>query len=90
MAKTLVALTGGFGTINELFETLTLVQTKKIEEVPPIVLFGSEFWNDVCDFDALVKWGTITPEDVDLFKIVDTVEEAYDYIVNCLTKQFLS
>ena len=76
--------------MDELFETLTLVQTKKIEEVPPIVLFGSEFWNDVCDFDALVRWGTITPEDVDLFKIVDTVEEAHDYIVNYLTKQFLS
>ena len=40
----------------ELFETLTLVQANKIEEVPPMVLFGSEFWNDVCDFDALVKW----------------------------------
>ena len=55
-----------------------------------IVLFGSEFWNGVCDFDALVKWGTISPEDVGLFKIVDTVEEAHDYIVDCLTKRFLS
>lgn len=90
LAKALVAFPGGFGTMDELFETLTLVQTKKIEEVPPIVLFGSEFWNDVCDFDALVKWGTISPEDIDLFKIVDTVEEAHDYIVNCLTERFLS
>ena len=90
LAKALVAFPGGFGTMDELFETLTLVQTKKIVEVPPIVLFGSEFWNDVCDFDALVEWGTISPEDVDLFKIVDTVEEAHDYIVDCLTEQFLS
>ena len=90
LAKALVAFPGGFGTMDELFETLTLVQTKKIEEAPPIVLFGSEFWNDVCDFDALAKWGTISPEDVDLFKIVDTVEEAHDYIVDCLTKRFLS
>lgn len=90
LAKALIAFPGGFGTMDELFETLTLVQTKKIVEVPPIVLFGSEFWNDVCDFDALVKWGTISPEDVDLFKIVDTVEEAHDYIVNSLTKRFLS
>ena len=89
LAKALVAFPGGFGTMDELFETLTLVQTKKIEEVPPIVLFGSEFWNDVCDFDALVKWGTISSEDVDLFKIVDTVEEAHDYIVDCLTERFL-
>ena len=90
LAKALVAFPGGFGTMDELFETLTLVQTKKIEEVPPIVLFGSEFWNDVCDFDALVKWGTISSEDVVLFKIVDTVEEAHDYIVDCLTERFLS
>ena len=90
LAKALVAFPGGFGTMDELFETLTLVQTKKIEEVPPIVLFGSEFWNDVCDFDALVKWGTISSEDVDLFKIVDTVKEAHDYIVDCLTERFLS
>tara|TARA_B100000989_G_scaffold215228_1_gene163748 strand:+ start:732 stop:1580 length:849 start_codon:yes stop_codon:yes gene_type:complete len=90
LAKALVAFPGGFGTMDELFETLTLVQTKKIVEVPPIVLFGSEFWNDICDFDALVKWGTISPEDVDLFKIVDSVEEAHDYIVDCLTKRFLS
>ena len=90
LAKALVAFPGGFGTMDELFETLTLAQTNKIEEVPPIVLFGSEFWNDVCDFDALVKWGTISSEDVDLFKIVDTVEEAHDYIVDCLTERFLS
>lgn len=90
LAKALVAFPGGFGTMDELFETLTLVQTKKIEEVPPIVLFGSEFWNDVCDFDALVRWGTISSEDVDLFKIVDTVEEAHDFIVDCLTERFLS
>ena len=90
LAKALVAFPGGFGTMDELFETLTLVQTKKIVEVPPIVLFGSEFWNDVCNFNALVKWGTISPEDVDLFKIVDTVEEAHNYIVDRLTKRFLS
>ena len=90
LARALVAFPGGFGTMDELFETLTLVQTKKVEEVPPIVLFGSEFWNDVCDFDALVKWGTISPGDIDLFKIVDTVEEAHDYIVDCLTERFLS
>ena len=90
LAKALVAFPGGFGTMDELFETLTLVQTRKIKEVPPIVLFGSEFWNAVCDFDALVKWGTISPEDLDLFKIVDTVEEAHDYIVDCLTERYLS
>ena len=76
--------------MDELFETLTLVQTKKIVEVPPIVLFESEFWNDVCDFDALVKLDAILPEDVGLFKIVDTVEEAHDFIVNGHAIRFLS
>lgn len=90
LAKALVAFPGGFGTMDELFETLTLVQTGKITEVPPIVLFGSEFWNSVINFDALVEWGTISPEDVDLFKIVDTVDEARDYIIEQLTARFLS
>lgn len=89
MAKALVAFPGGFGTMDELFETLTLVQTKKVEKLPPMVLFGSEFWNSVINFDALVEWGTISPEDVDLFKIVDTVEEARDYIIEQLTERFL-
>ena len=90
LAKALVAFPGGFGTMDELFETLTLVQTKKITDVPPIVLFGSEFWNSVLNFDALVEWGTISPEDVDLFKMVDTVEDARDYIIEQLTARFLS
>ena len=89
MAKALVAFPGGFGTLDELFETLTLVQTKKVDTVPPIVLFGSEFWNSVVDFDALVEWGTISPEDVNLFKVIDSVEEAHDYIVGELTKRYL-
>lgn len=89
MAKALVAFPGGFGTMDELFETLTLVQTKKVEKLPPMVLFGSEFWNSVINFDALVEWGTISPEDVHLFKIVDTVEEARDYIIEQLTERFL-
>jgi predicted Rossmann-fold nucleotide-binding protein len=75
--------------MDELFETLTLVQTKKIDIVPPIVLYGSKFWNEVVDFQALVDWGTISPEDLQLFKVVDTVEEAHDHIVRSLTERFL-
>ncbi|NBB78237.1 MAG: lysine decarboxylase [Verrucomicrobia bacterium] len=89
LAKALVAFPGGFGTMDELFETLTLVQTRKIDILPPIVLFGSEFWNEVVNFQALVGWGTISPEDLQLFKIVDTVEAAHDHIVQCLTERFL-
>lgn len=90
LAKALVAFPGGFGTMDELFETLTLVQTRKIEEAPPIVLFGSKFWNSVVNFDALVEWGTISPEDVNRFKVVDSVEEARDYIIEKLTERFLA
>lgn len=88
MAKVLVAFPGGFGTLDELFETLTLVQTRKIEDKPVIVLFGSQFWNSVVNFDQLVKWGTISPEDKDLFKLIDDVDEAADYISSELERRF--
>lgn len=88
MAKALIALPGGFGTLDELFETLTLVQTRKIEDKPLIVLFGSEFWNSVINFDALVEWGTISPADKDLFKIIDDIDEAADFIIDGLKKRF--
>ena len=89
LAKALIAFPGGFGTLDELFETLTLVQTGKIEQPPPIVLFGSEFWNQVLNFEALAEWGVISPEDTERFKITDTVEEARDHIVACLEARFL-
>jgi len=89
LSKALVAFPGGFGTMDELFETLTLIQTKKIKKVPPIVLFGSDFWNNVINFEALVKWGTISPEDLKLFRIIDSVEEARDYIIEELTRRHL-
>jgi len=89
LAKALVAFPGGFGTLDELFETLTLIQTKKVEELPPIVLFGRAFWNSILNIDALVEWGTISPQDVHLFKIVDTVEEARDCIIGQLTERYL-
>lgn len=84
MAKAMVAFPGGFGTMDELFEALTLIQTEKVSKKLPIVLYGKEFWNDVVNLEALVKYGTISPEDLDLFKAVDTVDEAYDYITSFL------
>jgi uncharacterized protein (TIGR00730 family) len=90
LAKALVAFPGGFGTMDELFETLTLVQTGKVTEPPPIVLFGSEFWHSVVNFESLIEWGTISRADLDLFKVVDTVEQARDYIIEQLTARFLS
>jgi len=78
-AKALVAFPGGFGTMDELFEALTLVQTLKIPAMP-IVLVGREFWERAVNFEFLVEEGTISPPDVDLFEVVDTAEEAVKVI----------
>ncbi len=78
-ARTLVAFPGGFGTMDELFETLTLIQTQKITPVP-VLLFGESFWKRVINFEALVDEGTIDREDLDLFEFVDTAEEAWKFI----------
>jgi uncharacterized protein (TIGR00730 family) len=78
-AKALVAFPGGFGTLDELFEILTLVQTGKSEPVP-VVLFGSEFWKRLINFDMLVEEGVITAGDLDLFTFVDTPEAAWEAI----------
>ena len=90
MAKALVAFPGGFGTLDELFETLTLIQTKKTEKVPPIVLYGREFWEQIVNFEALVEWGTISPEDLELIRVVDSVDEALEYITAQLSARYLS
>ncbi len=78
-AKAMVAFPGGFGTIDELFETLTLVQTRKMKPIP-IVLFGREYWSRVIDFEALAEEGSIAPEDLELFHYVETAEEAWAWI----------
>ncbi|MEX0326213.1 MAG: TIGR00730 family Rossman fold protein [Puniceicoccaceae bacterium] len=90
LAKALVAFPGGFGTMDELFETLTLIQTSKLQKVLPVVLYGSDFWNKVINFEAFIEFGTISPKDLELFKIVDSVEEAKAYIVEQLTRNHLS
>jgi uncharacterized protein (TIGR00730 family) len=78
-AKALVAFPGGFGTLDELFEILTLVQTGKSEPVP-VVLFGSAFWRRLINFDMLVEEGVIAAEDMKLFTFVDTPEAAWEAI----------
>jgi uncharacterized protein (TIGR00730 family) len=78
-AKALVAFPGGYGTLDELFETLTLVQTQKVNAIP-ILLFGRDFWERVINFNALVEEGTISPKDLDLFQFVETAEDAWNII----------
>jgi uncharacterized protein (TIGR00730 family) len=78
-AKALVAFPGGFGTLDELFETLTLVQCKKAKPVP-IVLFGSDYWKRLLHLDVLVDEGVISEQDLDLFTYVDSVDDAWRFI----------
>jgi len=78
-AKALVAFPGGYGTLDELFEALTLVQTGKMQRLP-IVLFGEKFWRKLIDFDFMVEQGTIDPEDVKLFVYANRAIDAWNYI----------
>ncbi len=80
----MVVFPGGYGTFDELFETLTLVQTQKMRKKVPMVLFGSSFWNKVIDLDALVDAGTISPEDLDLLFHTDSVDDAFEYVTKGL------
>ena len=89
MAKAMIVFPGGFGTLDELFEVLTLTQTKKMTKPMPIVLFGTEYWNDVINFDALVRHGTISADDVNLVHRTDSVDGAYDWVVSQLVARAL-
>ena len=80
LAKAMVFFPGGFGTLDEFFEVLTLVQTQKVRKHMPIVLFGKRFWDEIMDLGALARLGTISPEDLELFLSTDSVDEAYDYL----------
>ncbi len=86
LACALVIFPGGFGTMDELFEILTLVQTRKIERPLPIILYGKKFWRDFLDFDALVRWGTISPRDLNLYRMCDSPREAFEHLRKQLLK----
>src|SRR6202049_4458922 len=89
LAKALVIFPGGFGTMDELFEILTLAQTDKLAKKILVVIYGSEYWNRVINFQAFVDAGTIAPEDVNQFKIVDSPEDAFEFLRDGLTKYHL-
>ncbi len=78
-ARVVAIFPGGFGTLDEFFETLTLIQTGRMERVP-LLLFGMEFWNRVIDFKALAESGTISPDDIDLFTVVDSAEDGWTVV----------
>jgi len=79
-AKALVIFPGGYGTLDEFFEVLTLIQTNKPRKVMPVVLFGNEYWDEVINFDAFVRWGTISAKELQIFYKTDSVDDAYKYL----------
>ncbi len=86
LAKALIFFPGGFGTLDELFEVLTLLQTGKTRKYMPVVLFGKAFWEEVINFPALVEYGTIDVQDLNLILITDSLDEAFEHITTHLDK----
>jgi uncharacterized protein (TIGR00730 family) len=89
LAKALVAFPGGFGTMDELFELLTLVQTRKTKKYMPIIVYGTEYWNKILNFKALAEMGTIDEEDLQCFRFVDHVDEAFENLKQELMKHYV-
>jgi uncharacterized protein (TIGR00730 family) len=89
LAKALVVFPGGFGTIDEMFEILTLAQTGKLSKKLLVILYGSEYWNDVFHLEPLAEWGAINEEDLKLLCRVDSVPEAFEELKAHLTKHHI-
>jgi uncharacterized protein (TIGR00730 family) len=89
LAKALVVFPGGFGTLDELMEILTLAQTQKLENKILIVLYGSSYWREIVNFDALVKYGTIAESDMNLFRFADTPQDGLAILKDGLTRYYL-
>jgi uncharacterized protein (TIGR00730 family) len=80
LAKALVIFPGGFGTLDELFEILTLAQTQKLAKKILVVIYGSEYWKSLINFDAMIDAGTISASDLDLIRMVDSPEEGFEFL----------
>src|SRR5688500_9977014 len=89
MAKALVVFPGGFGTLDEMFEILTLMQTEKLAKQIPIVLYGSEYWDAIMNLQPMEEWGAIGPKDIDLVQRANTPDEAFALLKAHLTEHHL-
>jgi uncharacterized protein (TIGR00730 family) len=89
LAKALVIMPGGFGTLDELMEILTLVQTEKLYKKMAVVVYGKEFWDKIINLDSMSELQMISPEDLKLFKFVNTPQEAFDYLIKGLSKNYV-
>ncbi len=90
LAKALVIFPGGFGTLDEFFEIVTLAQTEKLAKKIVIVIYGSAYWKKIINFEAMVDAGTIAPQDLELFKMSDSPEESFEFLKEGLTKYHLA
>jgi hypothetical protein len=90
LAKALVVFPGGFGTLDELFEILTLMQTEKLAKQIQIVLYGTDYWNRIIDFEPLAEWGAIAPADIALLERADTPQDAFELLKAHLTRHHLT
>jgi uncharacterized protein (TIGR00730 family) len=90
LAKALLVFPGGFGTLDEMFEILTLRQTQKMKKHLTIVLFGTQYWDEVVNFEALIRHGTINREDLELFHRTDSVDEAFEIVTRELAEHALA
>lgn len=89
IAKALIIFPGGFGTIDELFEILTLIQTDKFQKKTAILIYGTEYWKQIINFDKMLQWGTIKEEDLNLLHFSDDPLDAFEYITKYLKKHYL-
>jgi uncharacterized protein (TIGR00730 family) len=89
LAKALVIFPGGFGTLDEFFEIVTLAQTEKLAKKIVIVIYGSDYWKRIVNFEAMVDAGVISPEDLELFKMFDSPDESFEFLKDGLTKYHL-
>jgi uncharacterized protein (TIGR00730 family) len=90
LAKALVIFPGGFGTLDEMFEILTLMQTDKLAKQIQIILYGNEYWNPILSLEPLVEWGAISPEDIELLQRANTPQEAFTLLKDHLTTHHLA
>ncbi len=90
LAKALVIFPGGYGTLDELFELLTIIQTQKTQKNMPVVLYGSDYWKRLINFEEMIQWGMISKEDIKLFRFCDNVEDAFNYLKRKLTLYYLN
>jgi uncharacterized protein (TIGR00730 family) len=89
LAKALIVFPGGFGTLDEMFEILTLAQTRKLSKEMCVILYGREYWERIITLEPMAEWGAVSPEDLDLLRWVDSPEEALEQLRPHLTKHLV-